>query len=555
MAGFKNFEGKQEATGEQTVERHETPRYDEMQPLFEAFDPRTQGGLLVDDKGRIYEVSHPTWVHDENYEVENRTTALPVQIVDGELVHTIEYPFSAAAPSLGKEAERDVRHNGEAHQIFKNGDELLYPDGSREPRAGHDPKFDPEGFKTTIEYDTGIAFGWKALAELIVAKELAFVRWSEDHELQSANISVLPEDLQKEDVTEHPYVLDLLEPNKMRQLREFGCLSEQFHVLMHSYEALRHAMTEYQAVQFIFGLAGAAAPIRDGSFETTLHGHYRPDYLTQDTTESVLPENDFTRYMASQLAQKDFVPYDWRELSRSLGSPSSGAIMMVPPKNLDAFLHEGDRQLRQGDIISVVRTLGWHTDRMRIDKGTGEICNLPANPNLRKSEATSEMVVKYFIAKQLDTLAPSFDAEANQDRYERAVEIGHINNFFMGVSGKETLYLDLDGQTASSQELLYRLVQKTNATLLAHGLEPISSQSQAEMIASLELPPPSEVFDSPEAVFYYFFRPRSSMNANEALKIAHQVAPELSTNELIKIFAEARHNHVYSFARERGIAA
>jgi hypothetical protein len=510
----------------------------QMQPLFVDFDPQTEGGLVILEDGLVAEVKHPTWVAEgKSTEPEDRIMVLPVrctQIEGGETVFTwvSERLWDPRRPTLGSESEIEVRHMGRQHAITEDGVTLEYPDGTQEPLST--VGLDPEGYKQTVEFGTDVAVGWKQHTTNFINESVRIEQWLQEHDLETAYLSVLADASVENDITEHAWVQ--LINKKMRSLLEFNCISMQLHVQLASVEAGIHALTKYQGVQALFGLLTASSPVRDGSFDTTLAQHYHSGHQT-NAGEPVLPNDDLIRHSG----YADTVPYDWRELSRVLGSQSAGAFATVVPANMELFLREGDRQLRNGDTVSVVRTFGWHSDRLRLDKGTAEICNLgTAGGNIRKSLAVQEAVSKYIVALQQEYLRDA-NAAAWPQQYEHAVEVGQANNYFVGLSGKETKLIGEDGRPVAPQAMLASI----RAFINYYSPEPLSDSAYNELQATLVPAPKADEFQSAEDVFKYFFQPGSRLTATDALRVAHQVEPARATNDMLALFSGIRREQLF----------
>lgn len=530
-----------------------------FRPAFAEFDLQTEGGILIDDKGRAYEVSHPTWKEPGQEDPAKRTRALNFwQDETGRFEYIPDQEWDSYAPTFGSENESLVRHGSTPYQSTQDGETLLFPDGYRAKMKHHHMRYDPEASKDMLEYKTDLAYGWREHKTNRIETAVRHARAMREHRLTSPPLTVRPETLTEDDVTEQWFVQ--LMDAKMN-LREFACLSGQINAQMRSLEAGLYAMGEYQGDQAIFSLITAGGPIRK-SFDTTLREHYHDDYKNPDGS-LVLPEHDYIRYLMSR--KPNLTPYDWRELARVYGSQSAGAWAEVPPVDADEFLRRGDEQLRRGKTISITRLMGWHTDRMRVDHNAAEFCNLGAAINLYKTNAAEEIVTKYYVAKQLEQVEMQREAQkewpetwreelaaAVRRQHEHSIERGQVNNFFMSISGKETNFLAPEEGTATPQELLEDIMNFTDK----YGPEPISREAREEALATLQTPPPLETFASYEDVFWYFYSPRSAMNATEALRYARALAPaDMSDSELIDMFEEYHYMHVLHVQAEWESAA
>jgi hypothetical protein len=534
MAEFKGMEASAVQTN--------TPEAEPMiiGSLYGAFDPLTEGGLVRLSDGTVGEVRHPGWVMPgTSSSVQERLMRLPISYQDTERGPTLRWHASREwdprNPTHGTEFEIDVRHDNAPYRITTDGSELRYPNGQR--GSFHEAGLDPEGFDRTVEYGTGVAAGWRAHRQQIEEEVPRVEEWLRTHGFDSTYLSVLPDPVSRDNITNHPWVQLIGE--KMA-IDEFACLSIQEHTQLASPEAGLHALMKYQGVQALFGLLTAAAPVRDGSFETTPAQHYHDDHRRPDGN-TVLPEDD----LLHRQRYGDEPPYDWRELSRVLGSESSGAYARAMPPDLDAFMLEADAQLRDGRTVSSIRTLGWHTDRLRLDKGTVEICNLgTAGGNVTKLTAVLEMVSKYVVALQEEYLG-GHNAEAWAAEYEHAVEVGQANNYLMALSGKDTRLIGPNGQPIEPTALLAEIREFINM----YSPEPLSERAYDELLATLQTPPPPGSFVSAAAVLEYFFSPKSTMTATDALRTAHAVEPDRSVAELLSLFSQERRHNVDALSR------
>jgi hypothetical protein len=201
--------------------------------------------------------------------------------------------------------------------------------------------------------------------------------------------------------------------------------------------------------------------------------------------------------------------------------------------------------------VSAVRTLGWHTDRLRLDKGTGEICNLgKAGGNLYKVIATHELVGKLLVGLQQfhatggtyrQTLFSRHDSP--EDR-TRAVEVGNRNSMVVAMFGKAALLETTGGQGVPAAELLHRMVRFIDV----YAPEPLSPSSQEELFATLRPAPTAKDYrgGDAETVFADFYRENSRMTAAETMRLAHEVEPHTPYVRLFMAMARHRSAHVYN---------
>lgn len=537
MAGFKE-------------QGHEHSEHAVERALFEDFNPEIQGGLLVLGTGQIAEVRHPGFsLGDGDASIAARTAPLPLWITDEGIEWRPDKEWTGTA-TLGGETEIAVMDQDGWYPILPDGETIQHPDGSTE--SAEKLGFQVELLKQMVEFGTPIADGFTDYRRRVIDKAVEVEEWLKERQLHAPALSVYPEQFNRTDGSGHPYVQMMLD--RMPHVLEFGVMSDQLHVQMKSVEAAAFALNNYQRIQALFGYITASAPIRDGSFDTTMHEHYRENPAFQTSRNplayiAMVPENDMVMEWGDQ------VPYDWRELSRTLGSPSAGAFETAAPLDAAEFLRQGDKKLRNGDIVSVVRTLGWHADRLRLDYGTVEICNFGrSGGNLYKQLAAQEVMSKFIVALQEhyhnpgqagDLWVDGLIAEPDNIRAQQdAVEAGHINNFLMAMHGAgRGLIVTPEGDDSHSYEVILDEVIEFSNSILPEE-EQISDVAADELRATLR--PCSKTWDTPEGVFAYFYSPNSRMTANDALCMAHAIDPDISIDDLLRKFADARADHVVS---------
>lgn len=542
-AQFKELEGGAE-DGQQVLSMEVIAQ---SHPLFDAFDPDEQGGLGVTPDGQVFEIRHPYWASNGSTDITQRAQLLPVRVIEeNRRIVGFEWlgaPFDPSKPSLGSESEFAPRHAGKSYKITPDGVHALYPDGSAEPlvQAG----WDPEALQGMVEFKSEPALGFSAHRMNVIKSTYENELRLEAHGLNHAGLALYPEDFHREDTWLSAYAQKVL--GRMRNTREFGVMSDQLHIQILTPEAAMHAMNKYQAVQAVVGLLTAAAPVRDGLFDTTIGKHYRlgtpmeeklaAARATGDYLDPYLDDHDYLRRFAGD------VPYDWRELARLLGSGSSGALEEAAPVELLATLRQADAGLRNGSLVSTGRVLGAHTDRLRLDLGTIEVMNMgTAGGNLHKKLAVQELVSKYFVALQSEYMHMSpAERAAERELYQTAADVGHINNMLVSLEGKDpTMRLrDQRLEPKTPKEMLWDMVALINE----YAPEPLSGDSMLELFGTLtseHMP-----YTTAEDTFAAYFRPNSRMNATDALRHAHRLEPDIPTDQLLEQFAKHRRFHVY----------
>lgn len=549
------------------VSHGDTMRDEEVRtsrPLFvdandPSFDREVQGGLLVGQDGRLIELRHARWVAEDT-PIGMRARRLPYRLNPNGSLEATYHTYDPAAPTRGAEIEIAVNYDGEPYAISPDGRALLLPDGSRSTLQEH--SFDFEALKCMLEFSTEVAQSDEEHRANVIERVYQVERWLGKYSLTHSGLALFPYDFALDDLSSSPYVQAVIHRNP--QIREFGVMSNQITMQAYTPEAAKYALNEYQVEAAALSFITQAAPIRDGKFTTTFAEHY--GIVGQETADEAAG-----RKKAAYLAQNDFDflqtratrPSDWRELARFIGSPSAGTFRLAAPIDLRAFLELADKQLRNGDIVVSGRTLGQHTDRFRAESGRIEICNLaPAGGNLYKVLATQELVVKYFVAKQLEheRLSPK-ERQRRIANHQRATEYGHINNIAVSLYGRNAPLRRFDGSRTSIKQTVHEMIGYTNA----NNPVPLSAAAEYELrstaaadLATLSL----EHYRDPSEVFSWFFAPGSGMTATEALQLAFATEPcremeeRIAVQSLLAQFSEARREHVYHIretARRTGL--
>lgn len=504
------------------------------------------GGLAVlNDGGTVVEIRSPAWAIEPT-PAHLRAAKLMIVNEDGVSRYTPTDKWDTKKPSLGGEVEAATcLEDGSWWKILPDGKTITLPNGNRAEAEHYGFQF--EALATMFEKGTPPAYGYSDYFARTLRQELQTERFLHNHDLYAPPISEDPERITPERLSTHPYIR--LVTRRMPYHLDFvPSMSWQQHIQMKNPEAMLAALNNYQAVQALTTLLTHGAPIRDGSFATTLGDHYADnpdsDFLTPPGAVEVLDE-----YGA------DAVPADWRELSRKLGSPSGGTYAQAAPYTLDALLDAADLALRSGKTISAVRTLGWHTDRFRLDKGTGEICNLgKAGGNLYKVLAVHELVGKLLVGLQefhSGTVIPAdrlFSMDDNPADRDLAVEVGNRNSLRVALLGKVAMLETPDGRDAVPPAVLLE-----NLFAFTDAYDPVRPSSKAELRATLQPAPDVGQYKTggASAVLADFYWEGSPLTHAEALRLAHQAEPSLPLPELLVLNARLRSNHVYKLYNEQ----
>ncbi len=528
-----------------------------VEPLFEgAIDFDTQGGLVVLDSGQIAEVGSPQFVPEgADTGLQNgRIRPQPFWKTDS----GIEWrgpDYDPKHSTIGLELEMlTMTDAGQWHRLSPDGKTLIYPDGSTEPAEAQGHAC--ESLKTMHECGSEKPYprGYGQFSEHSSRLKLMKHGWLESRGLVSPPVSIYPELVYPDDMTDHPYINMLMRPDVLPRFQEYGSVSsEQINIQFRSIESALFAINTYQLLQPVLNLVTAASAIRDGSFDTTLRRHYEnnPGFEAAQTADSYqaletrVRQETPHRMDAFTGEEQDFydqVPYDWRPIARANGSRSGGVISTSTPVSLAGFLREGDRQLRSGETFTIARTLGWHTDRLRPDKGVIEICNIShAGQHPDKIAAVEETVIKVIIALQEYYENPHTYKEAwagivpppdslNQPASRQAqIDAAHIDNIVAAYYGKGRMAYDTLGEERAFQEIYDVFFDFANC----YSPEQIADESRVEIRATLQRPPITELFFDASSVLEYFYSKGSNMTAVEALRVANQVEPGYDVNDLL----------------------
>ncbi len=542
MSEFKGFIHPEVATHEAGVDFELN---DEVlggsRPMFGEFDPHEHGGIGVMPNGRLFEMRHISWT-PEATALSERVVVLPYILHEDGDISFVGPAYDPAAPTMGAEFEVAVcSENQRPWPLAPDGLTLIWPDGDTDTLANE--HFTPEALVYMVEYDSGVATSYADHRKRVVLTQFDCELLWEAYSMTDPALSVYHDEVQDQDISKHPYI-QKLKKEYMPNIREFGVMSDQLTVQMLDPEAALYALSEYQEIQALVSLLTAAAPLRDGSFETTIGQHYRGSDRTASPMQihDKLPAHDFAWLHA------DTAPYDWRELARHMGSPSSGTFRTAAPQSIRDFLQQADSLLRDGAIPTSGRTLGWHTDRLR-EQGRIEICNIAtAGGNLHKVLAVQELVSKYLTAKQLEhtRLSPAQRSQRASLRQAKT-DAGHRNNVESALYGKASLFITAAGQAVTPQEALQTMLDCINT----YPETKLSQQATTELLATITCAQHS--YATIHETFAAFFEPNSTLTAGEALHYAHKIAPHIAVNDLLTWFSRAKRTHVYTMAHGQGL--
>ncbi|HEX5743932.1 MAG TPA: hypothetical protein VFX84_00555, partial [Candidatus Saccharimonadales bacterium] len=363
----------------------DTPNPSIQRPLFdeEPLDLETHGGLVVLETGQIAEVTPISFIPEGGDTGLDgpRVHLLPFDAVDtgeGQIITWRDAPYDPRTLTIGVETESMTMQasNAQWWDISPDGQTIRYPHGlATEPaaRRGHQPEL----LKNTTESGSPIENLSRGHGQFIGNAEREKYGkqvWMIENGLVSVPLSIYPDSVHEDDITDHPYP-QMLKRLMPRVLEYASCLSEQINIQWKSPEAAAFALNAYEMLGPVLGMITAASPARDGSLHTTLSQHYEhnPDFEAAGNAEDY---RELAGLVRKELGPfMDRVPYDWRELARGYGSPAGGVIAQAAPLDVESFLREGDRQLRASEAMTVNRVLGPHANRWRPDKNVVEISN------------------------------------------------------------------------------------------------------------------------------------------------------------------------------------
>lgn len=601
MADFKDLPSNQVEAN--TPEKIDWSNY---RPLFEDFNLETEGGLLVNvHDGSISEKVHPKWG------LKNPVSELPFRLVeDGNGGVYIEYIIDSfeyrrnrdlRTVTLGSELEFSVSEDGIKHDISETGDEFVSPEGSSVEFA----RVQPEAFKSMAETDTGLTHGFDDYKKRLVFMLHDVVARTEEHGIDADFMSVHPHKLEEADILDMKYVQNM--NSFMPSLTVFRGMSMQINMGQMGPEHARHALAMIQMYEATISLLTAADPMYDRKFDASpkdmfglgeyaqsdgtvgfrpeadedFKGSERKDRRTagSDNPELLIKPDDILR--RADIAKRAL--YSTREVTRAVGSPSGGAWEGTAPISNIEYFREADKKLRDGSIVSSDRTESWHGDRPKVGRvkevggekfdlpGNIEICSLSAaGGNVHILKAMHELTIAFCIKQQ-----KKFDQEwkraseeagfrvdpgsvLSEDR-ELSADIGHANNFFMSISGKETghqIYHNGEYKVLSPDDVLELMIAESGGIREKDGEDGISQEAAGELRARVKQPPALEELISDEelqnqevrnerarAVLNDFFSPGSSFTALEAMQAARKIGG-WSEPELIQEYSRQAKNHI-----------
>lgn len=517
--------------------------------LFEGFNVANQGGIMVAPDGQLFEVRHSSWA-SKGATPASRAQYLPYRVAkDGNYIVFDNASFNPAI-QRGAEFEWSVTYMGQPYEVAPDGVNVVWPSGKSTSMKAIGA--DPEALKTMLEFSTGDPVS----STSDYRRKLVETVYEKDHLLEAkglnhAGLALHPWAIRDENWSGLPYVSNV--KGRMPNSNEFGVMSYQTTMEAMHPEAALYALNEYQIVAAAISFMTQAAPIRDGSLRTTVGEHYGVTGKEAENpdTPAYLPEGDYASLVSGQ------TPLDWRELSRVVGSPSAGTFVEAAPLDIREFLRRADRQLREGDIVTSGRTLGWHADRFR-EQGRIEICNIgTAGGNLNKVMAAHELVVNFFIAKQLEYREMSDDQRAEAaERHKQYMALGHMNNINLAFNGRETRMFTGDGdRTTSVTNVLQHMMDVSVQAAKRYRYEGLSKDATSELTAMIS--PDAELrrtkYTDATTWFRGFFKAGSHQTATEAIRFVHESQPELSVDQILAIYSEARREHTKEVATAYGI--
>lgn len=506
------------------------------------------GGLVIlhDDRNTIAEIRPTYWMLEPDTPAHARVQPLRFRIEGSDIAFDPIAEWDLAKPGLGGEVEAGViQKNNGPWPILPDGVTLQFPDGhSQDARQAG---FQAEMLKSMVETGTQPVHGYDQHAREIGRQAARTHSTLSSHGLGTPQLAVDPHIHTNADVSRDPWVQRIAD--EMEHILEFDCAGTQLHIDQKTPEAAAVALNAYQPVQALFAVLTEAAPIRDGSFDTSLADHYlrnpSPDYKTPPDAAKLI-----------ELYGADTVPHDYRQLSRELGSPSSGAFKQALPTDRNELLFELDAMLRSGESVSSDRLAGWHRDRWRPTMGTIEICNLAtAGGNLHKLTATHSVLAKFLAAIQeyADETgqAPEelFGLDDTESTRQQQCLIAQTNNHMAAFDGKKAEMILPDGRDSVS---LGTLLEKVFAITDKYPETAASPAEKDELRATLELTPTAQSYHGGDAetVIRDYFKPNSPYTANDAYRLAHAVEPERSADELQQIWAAVHGDHVTQWNRQ-----
>lgn len=528
-----------------------------IEPLFEGpIDFDQQGGLVVLETGQIAEVTALAYIPrggDTSLEG-SRVKPQPFWKTPGGVVWRGP-EYDPKSPTIGVELELPtMSKQGEWHKLSVDGNQLTYPDGTTEPGVNQGHVRESLSYAHECGSEKPYPAGYEDFRDQTEELKARKIAWLDSHQLVSPPISGFPEAITPDDTTEHPITEMLERPDVLPRFLEYAySFSEQLNIQFRDVESALFAINTYQGMQPVLNLVTASSAIRDGSIDTTLRDHYEenPGFDRSPTAEHYRERAEQIKMEAPKKVDPDtgevddfydHKPYDWRPIARANGSRSGGIITQGAPVTLEEFLREGDRQLRSGETMTIARTLGWHTDRLRPDKGVIEVCNIShGGHHPDKMPAAEESAIKVIIGLQeyysdphtykheWAGIIPHPGVLDDPETRQAHVDTAHVNNNVVAFYGKQRGVYDTTGQERTLEEV-YGVFADFADT---YAPEPISQEAQTEIRATLQEPTPSGEFSSAQQVFDYFYSQGSNMTAVEAIRAAGEVEADTEVNQLL----------------------
>lgn len=505
----------------------------------------------------------------------DRAQRLPyTQQADGAIIwHGNHRKFRASTATLGIEEEIIIQNaeTGEWHEYSPTGEEIHHPNGNVFPadRVGHTAESVPY---ITERCNTKLFRGPVDLGK----QAIQFFKLNRDglHEsgMATPGISMMPFQVNESHITRNPYIRSFFNSEKQPLFLEFApSAGIHLNIEARTPEDGLFAINAVQILSPVLNAITAASPYRDGRIDTTVVEHF------QNLQEAIGTKDEHAAKAAKEALEgvvnmmREIPDYtvtpDWRQIARLVGSPSGGPIKQASSKTITEHLQEANRQLGVGEALTGSRTLGWHSDRYCLNKGNGvvELCNLSrAGNNPRKLLATFDLAAKAVLALQeyhaqsdpeykeeWRGIIPSPEARDDKTEREKTVEVARVNHSIASLFGRERglfrnnaatgidkktghFALDLEDKDAVVTQ---REILETFFDFIETFGDAVSEKHQHELRETLEHFPDTGVsLQTPDEIFAYFFSPGSRMTADEALRMAHDVEPEASIEDMLLKF-------------------
>lgn len=509
-----------------------------------------QGGIYATN-GEVAQVSPPNWYINPQATPSDR--AMPLSKLEisstGAIGLKRHHGLNPQNPGVAAEIEMVVtRTDGTPWNVLPDGNTLVFPDGMSQP--AEDADIGAELMQRNAEIATRVSHGYRAHTQTVTQELKRVNGFLGRHGLVTPPLSLDPFPFHRRDVSQHPWVQLITQPDKMPYISRFAALSTQLHVDMSSIPDALRALNSYQTLHGFFNLLTEAAPISNLAVDTSLGNYlngYRPNGMLPTQAENAENVRSIKELYGTN--HTSLIPHDWRQLARLCGSPSSGPYQVPLPMTAEEYFGLGNKQLAAGHIVSIARAGGWfgrqHGDRMRVDIGTVEICNPgTAGLSVYKLPAIQRVLAKTMVALQLCRSGRDFNTRAYRNLFGvpdsmearwQQCKLARTNNIRTAIEGGNAPFVIADG-TSQGQEVDGAEYWKRLKKLIGEFSPERVSYQEDEEVKALLGPTPNEnrfrKMSPGDFLLENFYRPYSPWTYNQAVRVAHKLSGENTTKTI-----------------------